>query len=132
MLVVIDTNVYVSALVFGGAPQVAVNRAMTSPWQIATSRELSDEITATLTRRFGWPVERVVMAFSFLWQQATWHVPVPVVASRDPKDNHVLGCALAAKAGFVLTGDKDLLVLHPFQGIAVLTPAAFLASEGRF
>jgi predicted nucleic acid-binding protein len=39
----------------------------------------------------------------------------------------VLGCALAASAKVLLTGDKDLLSLHPFRGIAILTPAAFLA-----
>lgn len=131
MIVVIDTNVYISALVFGGAPQIAVGRAMTSPWQIATSRELREEIMATLTRRFGWPVERVISSLDFMWQQATWHQPLDVSASRDPKDNHVLGCAVAAQTNIILTGDKDLLVLHPFQGISILTPAAFLTADGR-
>jgi uncharacterized protein len=128
MRVVIDTNVYISALVFGGIPQQAVRRVMTHPLQIATSHELRDEITQTLTQRFGWQVERVGAAIDFLWQHASWHEPMLVEASRDPKDNHVLGCALAAQAQKVLTGDKDLLVLHPFRGISILTPAAFMSS----
>lgn len=49
-------------------------------------------------------------------------------ASPDPNDDHILGCALAAGAKIVLTGDKDLLELHPFRGIAIVTPAQFLAT----
>jgi predicted nucleic acid-binding protein len=42
------------------------------------------------------------------------------------------GCALAASAGVLVTGDKDLLSLHPFRGIAIVAPAAFLAMQGEF
>lgn len=45
---------------------------------------------------------------------------------RDPDDDHVLGCALAASAKVIVTGDKDLLSLHPFRGIAIVKPAAYL------
>ncbi len=48
-------------------------------------------------------------------------------ASRDPDDDHVLGCAVAADAKFLITGDKDLLALHPFRRVAIVTPARFLA-----
>jgi len=41
----------------------------------------------------------------------------------------ILGCALAASARVIVTGDKDLLSLHPFRNIAIVTPAAFLALE---
>jgi putative PIN family toxin of toxin-antitoxin system len=130
MRVVIDTNVYVSALVFGGRPQAVVSHVMAHPWQIATSEPLRDELMTTLNKRFGWDMPRVDAALEFLWRTAVWHQPVAVVASRDPKDDHVLGCALAAQARLVLTGDKDLLVLHPFRGMAILTPADFLAAGG--
>ena len=130
MRVVIDTNVYVSALVFGGRPQVAVNHVMARPWQIVTSEPLRDELIATPNMRFGWEMPRVDAALEFLWGTAVWQQPAEVVASRDPKDDHVLGCARAAEAKLVLTGDKDLLVLHPFQGIAILTPGAFLTAGG--
>jgi putative PIN family toxin of toxin-antitoxin system len=45
---------------------------------------------------------------------------------RDPRDNKFLELALAGRADFLLTGDADLLTLHPFRGTAILTPAAYL------
>jgi predicted nucleic acid-binding protein len=52
---------------------------------------------------------------------------VTLKASRDPNDDHILGCAVAAGAKAVITGDKDLLELHPFRDIAIVTAAHFLA-----
>ena len=48
----------------------------------------------------------------------------------DPDDNRVLECALAAKAGVIVTGDADLLTLHPWRGIRIVTPAEFLRQDG--
>ena len=125
--VVLDTSVYVSALVFGGVPQAAVDRARTAPLRIAVSQALKLELVRTLERKFGWPPARVARACEYLWAEAIWCDPVAVQASRDPDDDHVLGCALATSAKVLVTGDRDLLSLHPFRGIAIVTPAAFLA-----
>ncbi len=45
---------------------------------------------------------------------------------RDPKDNKFLELAINGNATCIITGDKDLLVLHPFRGISILTPRLFL------
>jgi predicted nucleic acid-binding protein len=50
-----------------------------------------------------------------------------VVACRDPKDDKFLAAALAGPAGCIVSGDEDLLVLSPFEGIPVLRPAEFVA-----
>ncbi len=50
----------------------------------------------------------------------------PVIACRDPKDDKFLALAFAIKADCLITGDLDLIVLHPFQGIPILTPSDFL------
>lgn len=49
--------------------------------------------------------------------------PLPAPASRDPDDDHVLACALAAQANLIVSGDRDLLDLHEYQGIPILTTA---------
>lgn len=49
---------------------------------------------------------------------------------RDPKDNHVLEAAIAVKCDFVITGDKDLLELISYQGIAIIRPSEFLEAVG--
>lgn len=126
-VVVADTSVYVSALVFGGVPQAALIKALTVPFRVAVSHALRAELVETLERKFGWPSSRVAHACAHLWGGAIWCEPVAVQASRDPDDDHVLGCAIAASANVLVTGDKDLLLLHPFKGIAIVTPATFLA-----
>ena len=51
-----------------------------------------------------------------------------ISACRDPKDNKFLELAVDAGASCIITGDKDLLILHPFNNIPVLTAADFLAN----
>jgi predicted nucleic acid-binding protein len=48
-------------------------------------------------------------------------------ACRDPKDNNFLALALAAEADVLVSSDEDLLVLHPWRGIPIITPAEFMA-----
>ena len=49
-----------------------------------------------------------------------------IMACRDPKDDIVLEVAVTGRADFIVTGDNDLLVLHPFEGIPIIGPAEFL------
>jgi len=55
---------------------------------------------------------------------------VPIVhkirACRDPKDDKFLELAINGAAQVIITGDADLLALHPFRGIDILTPASYL------
>lgn len=51
----------------------------------------------------------------------------PITACRDPKDNKFLELAVAANAACIVTGDNDLLVLHPFRNIPILNAADFMA-----
>jgi len=53
-------------------------------------------------------------------------IPFPIRACRDPRDDKFLEVALHGQANVIITGDQDLLVLHPLQEIAILTPAQFL------
>ena len=126
IVVVVDTGVYVSALVFGGIPQVAVAQAMKPPYNLGVSAEIQAELTETLCTKFGWAAEHVEEAGKRLWTNALWCKPANVKASRDPDDDHVLGCAVAGNAQFLISGDKDLLTLHPYGAVAIVTPAQFL------
>lgn len=128
ILVVADTSVYISALIFGGVPQTALVRALRRPYRIVISEAIKIELSQTLSEKFGWPDERIAYAGTQLWTDALRCEPLSVKASRDPNDDHILGCALAAGAHILVTGDKDLLELHPFRGVTIVTPAQFLAT----
>ena len=56
-------------------------------------------------------------------------IPFSIAACRDPKDDKFLTLAVAANADYIVTGDDDLLVLHPFRGIQIIKPAEFLTLE---
>ena len=128
---VVDTNVFVSAL-WGSLSASAIYAAFRDGrFTLATSEPLLEELTDVLAR----PRFRSTIAASeakrlirLLRLEAT-RVPQPkkrVTACRDPKDDAVLECAVAARASCVVTRDEDLLVLSPFRGIQLLEPIAFL------
>ncbi len=54
-----------------------------------------------------------------------------VRACRDPKDDQFLELVVCGGASCLVTGDRDLLVLHPFREVPVLTPTQFLESLAR-
>jgi putative PIN family toxin of toxin-antitoxin system len=130
--VVLDSNVYISAHVFGGIPRRVLELAEAGCYRVAVSRSIRAEVEGVLVKKFGWSRERVQGACRPLWQLARSVRPqTRVVVSDDPADHHILSCALAAGAAFVVTGEDDLLRLKELQGVPILTPSQLLAT-GRW
>lgn len=128
--IVIDTNVYVSrALSYGSIPAQAVNKA----WLEATTL-LSDatwaELQAVLKRpKFARYIPQGTLApyLKQIEEIASFvRITSPIRACRDPRDDKFLEAAVHGRADLILTCDADLLALHPFRGIAIVTPAEFL------
>jgi putative PIN family toxin of toxin-antitoxin system len=128
---VIDTNVFVSGLIFAGSvPGRVIDRAIAVGTLVATHSTL-DELIAIL---LGPRLDRVASRST---RQATLDRLLPMLdivepiriirACRDPKDDKFLEAAINGDADAIVTGDKDLLVLHPFGGVDILTPADYLA-----
>lgn len=133
MRVVLDTNVVVSALLWGGIPYRLIQAASAGDIALFASAVLLDELRDTLARphlasRLAQQPASVEQAIG-LYSQLVGHVVPRTIAptSRDPDDDHVLACALAAKAQLIVSGDKDLLDLCHYRTIAILTPAQALA-----
>jgi putative PIN family toxin of toxin-antitoxin system len=128
--IVADTNVFVSYLLLRRSiPAEAVDRTL-SREQILVSDDTMRELSEVLARpKFDKYVslgERDSFV-AMIKETAVW---VPIIrrirACRDPRDDKFLELAINGSADAILTGDEDLLDLHPFQGIAILTPAAWL------
>jgi putative PIN family toxin of toxin-antitoxin system len=126
--IVVDTNVYISALVFGGKPAFVLQAAEARGIQLVASRGIESELVETLTDKFGWSIQQIQWACERLWREAYWSAPAepPPVVARDADDYHVLAASLESGARFIVTGDRDLLALESINGISILTPAAFL------
>jgi len=130
MTVVIDSNVFISALVYGGKPRRVLALAEAGEFTFALSATIQEEIERILEEKFRWAPSRISWGCRPLWAVARLVKPsVRVQASDDPDDNAVLERALAAQASLIVTGDEDLLRLGPFRGIRILTPAQFLDVE---
>ncbi len=128
--IVLDTNVLVSAVVFGGRPRIALEKVISGAVAMAISEEMLEELRGVLEgRKFCYPasVARTILnellAVSDLVRPKT---RVDVVET-DPEDNKILECALESHADCIVTGDKHLLELGQFKGIPILSVNDFLA-----
>jgi putative PIN family toxin of toxin-antitoxin system len=129
--IVIDTNVYVSrALRVGSVPGKAVDKAWLEDVTLL-SADTWAELQAVLRRPKFLPylqpgtlelyLKKVRMIAAFV------PIPSPIRACRDPRDDKFLEVAVHGRASAIVTGDSDLLDMNPFRGIAILTPADYLA-----
>jgi len=131
--VVIDTNVLISGLLSTtSTPAQAVDKAVTHAQLVATAETLRELIEKLLSRKFDRYVGRERR--DALLQRVASLVEIvdllqPIRASRDPKDDKFLEAAVNGRADVIVTGDKDLLDLNPFRGIAIVAPADYLARD---
>ena len=131
--IVLDTGVVVSAIMLpGSVPRQAFDLAA-ARGRLLVSGETVAELNEVLRRpKFDKYVSeaRRLEFLAALVHAANVIDVVDVVADcRDPKDNKFLELALSGKGTHIITGDSDLLVLHPFRGIAIVSPQSFLAAE---
>ena len=132
---VIDNNVFVSGLIkSNGPPGRILASQRRGHFDLVTSAPLLQELEAVLLRPHILKLIRATESdvVDFVDQlRADAIVVTPdftlTVVERDPDDNRVLEAAVAGRVDFIVTGDQDLLVLESFRGIAVVTPARFLA-----
>ena len=133
MKVVIDVNVWVSALLWGGVPGQILRLVYERTIEGDVSAELLQELEATLRRaKFQPRLEKRQQTVAELMAIATALCPsvliddVDIPNLRDPDDAKIIATAISANAEVLITGDQDLLVLQDVQGIHILTPAQFL------
>ncbi len=126
--VVIDTNVYISAIFWGGKPRQVIDLARDNKIEIFTSEDINQEIMDKLTTKFSLDstdAESVMTDFS------TFTNPIKIsnrihVVKDDPDDDKFIECALECKAKFIISGDKHLLRLKNYEGIDIINVATFL------
>lgn len=128
---VFDTNAIVSALLLKhSVSRQAFDMAFASG-ELLLSLAVISELNEVLKRKQfdKYILEEERMQFlAVLVREATLiEITETITECRDPKDDKFLELAIGGKAACIVSGDKDLLVLHPFRGIPILTPAGFLS-----
>jgi hypothetical protein len=134
MRVVLDANVFVSSILsVAGTPARILDAWRNERFQLLISDAILDEIRRVL--RYPKIIQRHLWTEAetdrFLHSLASLTIKTPGsltlnVISDDPSDNRYLECAAEGSADFIVSGDRDLLDLGNYQGIAIVRPAAFL------
>jgi len=130
MNVVLDTNVFISAIFWPGESRECLSLWAKRRFHLAITRPIFEEYSE-IARRVGREIPEVNPQPWLKWieHKAKVYEPAPLgrKRSRDPDDDPFLACALASDARIVLSKDKDLLVLEKPFGIEIMTPRQFLA-----
>ena len=127
---VVDTNVFVSAIaLLLSVPRKAVDKALDHGvllFSESTLTELAEVLSRSKFDRYSEIEERML----FLGQLRSTAELVPIIQlvreCRDPKDDKFLEVALNGKADLILTGDADLLEMHPWRSVEILPPTDYL------
>jgi putative PIN family toxin of toxin-antitoxin system len=138
MRIVVDTNVALSGLLWRGPPRRILDLVRQQAVTLCTSATLVAELAEVIARpKFRGRVQAAGLSAALLVQDyariAEFVEPdrLDAPASRDPDDDDVLACALAARADFIVSGDRDLLELGAFRNVPILSPADALAELSR-
>ena len=127
--IVLDTNVLISAILFGGKPRKVLDLVISGSIDCTLSTAILDELKGVLERpKFGFSANvclHIIEELHGICDIISPSVSVEAIGS-DPDDNRILECAKEAQAHFIVSGDPHLLDLGSFEGIRILSPAAYL------
>ena len=127
---VVDTNITVSALLFGGLPLKIVKAALSKKFIWVTSPFLIEEAERVLSSdKFGLSAHEMKTLTEPIFSMAEIVIPTMTINAipRCPADNRVLECAVEGKCAFIVSGDRrDLLVLKKFQNVEIITARQFM------
>lgn len=133
MKVVLDTNIWISAIIWGGIPDEIISLGEQQKITITMSLPLFQEIKNTFSKSKLQPKLKALgltgeIALNLIQKLVVFYpinnLNVPEL--RDPDDTIVLATAIASDANIIITGDQDLLTLEEYQNIAIMTASDFL------
>ena len=133
MRVVLDTNVIISATLIRGGNEDRIMRLWRhGAFELVLSPLILEEMARALSyerlRRLRWMTQADITTLLQALVGESILVPgkATVKVSRDPEDDKFLAAALEGQAGYVVTGDKDLLDLRAHENVRIVAPARFL------
>lgn len=127
MKIVVDTNVLISGVFFGGFPRkvlsAIINRKLTACATVEIVNEYEETIQEMIDRRQGHIKQNILTPLITMMEMVESVSEVKV--SRDPDDDKFIACAKDARALYIVSGDKDLLVLERYENIEIVTAKQF-------
>lgn len=127
MKIVVDTNVVISGVFFGGAPRRVIEAVATGEIRALASAEITEEYSETvqemIERKQGNIRQNILTLFLSKLDMIEPRTKVEV--SRDPDDDKFISCAVDGKALYIVSGDLDLLDIGTYDGIEIIKAADF-------
>lgn len=127
MKIVVDTNVIISGVFFGGAPGQVLKAIISARVTAYATSDIIDEyneiVDEMITRKQGKLNRDILMPLINSLEIIEPKTNVKI--SRDPDDDKFIGCAKDANALYIVSGDKDLLVIGHYDGIQIITAKEF-------
>jgi len=127
--VVLDINVYISAILFGGKPEKIRKLSKEGKVELLISEAIIAEITEILRKKFNWENRQISQTIDEIREAATLIIPYKNISviKEDNDDNRILECAIEGRAQYIVSGDEHhILPLKHYQGIKILSPDEFL------
>lgn len=128
MRIVVDTNVLMSGIFFGGVPGRILTAWREGRFELAVSPDIADEYARAggrLAQRFPGVDVQVILDLIVRNAEIVPGTALPEPVCGDPDDDKFLACALAARADLIVSGDKKLLAVSGYEDVAVTTPREF-------
>jgi len=130
--IVVDTNVYVSGLLWTGLPHDLLSAAETGHLTLVTTPAIIEEVREVLVRpKFAARIRTLTTSVDELLEsllgivQIIQEPKVVRVVRADPDDDKFIACAVAARVRWVISGDTHLLSLRRYKSIRIVTPQQF-------
>jgi len=128
--VVLDTNIYISAILVGGKPEQIIDLAREGEIEVCISMPILIEIERILKEKIGHTDEQVQHELLDIKSITKFTNPkITLAVVEDDPDNRILECAVQEKVDYLISGDtKHLQPLKEYEGIKIVSPAQFLST----
>ena len=131
MKIVIDTNVLISAMYFGGNPRKLVRLLLKDSFDAFANEEIVNEyneVTDEFMEKYEDKLADVALP-DIISKMHQIEVTTEVHICRDPDDDKFIGCAIDSKSKYIVSGDKDLLAVDKYENVDIVTVADFLSEN---
>ncbi len=130
--VVLDSNIIISALIYGGKPQKIIDLVLEEKIIAYTSQILIAELVDILIKKFHFTAERLQETEKYINEEWLFTLPkVSINILKDIPDNRVLEAAVQSGSQYIITGDKALLNLKNYKKIQIVSPAEFVKLDTK-
>lgn len=126
--VILDTNVLISSILFGGKPRKIIKLVQEGRITPIISPVLLAELTEVLVKKFQFAPGKLLLVDDLIKENfASVNPSITISIISDKDDNRVLEAAVEGGCNYIISGDRDLLKLKTFQNVKIVTPDTFLS-----